>query len=210
MREWADRLEWQRGRCVQREKRVSIDELGLVSTCNCLCVCHYGNPPRWSVEGEDRNHQSSPPRGVRSCLSLSYESLIDYLLLGRQVLSFTFICSCESFYIHSLSYIRIYKYVQERGGWGLIFPPAPESPFDVGRLLGVRATCLLVAWVVVVLQTFQSALGFWRSWAILFCWGSCCRGDASWGFYSLGFNVIRVCWGDVFWGVYFVIVCCIR
>ena len=85
---------------------------------------------------------------------------IDHLLLGRPVLSFTFICSCESFYIHSLSYIRIYKYVQERVGWGLIFPPAPESPFDVGRLLGVRATCLLVAWVVVVLQTFQSALGF--------------------------------------------------
>ena len=138
VREWADRLKWQRGRCVQREKRVNIDKMGLVSTCNCLCVSHYQNPPRWSVEGEDRNHQSSPPRGVQSCLSLSYESLIDHLLLGRPVLSFTFICSSESFYIlHSFFVLHSYLQVcTEEGLVGSNIPSRPWVAFRCGASLG--------------------------------------------------------------------------
>ena len=94
-----------------------------------------------SSSGRPANHSLIiSSSGIRFCLSLSFAPV-----------HHTAFILCFSF---------MYKYLQERGGWGLIFPPAPESPFDVGRLLGVRATCLLVAWVVVVLQTFQSALGF--------------------------------------------------
>ena len=120
---------------MQREKRVSISRMRLVFMCDCLCVSGYRNPPRWlSVEGECVEDESSIISSSGRP-DLSFESFIDHLLLGHPVLSFTFICSCESYCIHSLSYIYIQVFTGE--GWvGFNIPSRPWVAFRCGASLG--------------------------------------------------------------------------